>query len=143
MASPSKKLIQFNGCITNCLGQLLAVVSKDTLHSKSVPRISKLLGIEAFECLGPSAAELPMHCSEEEGANISGKLKGSEIGGRVTDSLGMQGQTLCLITVVGNTESVSSWKGTSRMPAWALVLLLDCMGAMDKVLGLSALHLVV
>jgi len=51
------------------------VVSKDLMHSKSASRIGKLLEMEDFECIGPYAAVLPMHRSEEEEANFSGQLE--------------------------------------------------------------------
>lgn len=52
-----------------------ALLSKDLMHSKSAPRIGKFLEIEDFECIGPYAAVLPMHHSEEEEANFSGQLE--------------------------------------------------------------------
>ena len=53
-----------------------AVVSKDLMHCKSAPRIGKLLGIEDFGCLGPSAHSAAANArSEEEEANLSGQLE--------------------------------------------------------------------
>ena len=55
--------------------QAVGVVSKDLMHSESASRIGKLLEMEDFECIGPYAAVLPMHRSEEEEANFSGQLE--------------------------------------------------------------------